>query len=186
MNRKFLEELELGKDVIDKIMTENGNDINNAKKKLEAERDNYKSQLETAQTALKEFDGVDIKDLNGKITQLTNELAAKETEYQTKLSDMEFSSALEAAITECKAKNATAVKALLDIETLKASKNQSEDIKTALEKVRTENDYLFDSGISQTTGVSTPNNKEEFTDDETLRKAMGLPASSENKNGGNN
>lgn len=45
MQRKFLEDLGLAKDVIDKIMTENGNDINNAKKKLEAERDNYKEQL---------------------------------------------------------------------------------------------------------------------------------------------
>ncbi|MBE6857384.1 MAG: hypothetical protein IJO99_02760 [Ruminococcus sp.] len=45
MQRKFLEDLGLEKDVIDKIMTENGNDINNAKKKLEAERDNYKSPV---------------------------------------------------------------------------------------------------------------------------------------------
>ena len=48
MQRKFLEDLGLEKDIIDKIMTENGNDINATKSKLETERDNYKSQLETA------------------------------------------------------------------------------------------------------------------------------------------
>ena len=74
MQRKFLEELGLEKEVIDKIMSENGSDIENTKKKLEAERDNYRSQLETAQETLKSFDGVDVNDLKGKITQLTNDL----------------------------------------------------------------------------------------------------------------
>lgn len=43
-------------------MDENGSDIENTKKKLEAERDNYKTQLETAQTALKEFEGIDVNE----------------------------------------------------------------------------------------------------------------------------
>ena len=34
--------------------------------KITTARDNYKSQLETAQTALKEFEGVDVKELQGK------------------------------------------------------------------------------------------------------------------------
>ena len=139
MQRKFLEDLGLEKEVIDKIMTENSNDITNTKKKLEAERDNYKEQLETAQTALKDFEGVDVKELNSKISTLTADLAKKDSEYQTKIADMEFNSVLDNAITSSKAKNSKAVKALLDIETLKSSKNQSEDIKTALEKVKSEN-----------------------------------------------
>ena len=46
---------------------------------------------------------------------------------------------------ESKAKNAKAVRALLDIEAIKASKNQAADIAAALEKVKEENDYLFTS-----------------------------------------
>ena len=113
MQRKFLEDLGLEKDVIDKIMTENGNDINNAKKKLEAERDNYKEQLDTAQTALKDFEGVDVNELNDKIKKLTTDLSAKDSEYQAKIADMEFSSILDNAISGSKAKNAKAVKATL-------------------------------------------------------------------------
>ena len=90
MQRKFLEELGLEKDVIDKIMAENGSDI----EKIKADRDNYKSQLETAQEALKGFEGVDVKELNGKIAQLNSDLAAKDTEYQQKIADMEFNSVL--------------------------------------------------------------------------------------------
>ena len=145
MQRKFLEDLGLEKDVIDKIMTENGNDINNAKKKLEAERDNYKEQLETAQTALKEFEGVDVKELNGKITSLTNDLAKQQNEYQTKIADMEFQSVLDTVIKSSNAKDTIAVKAFLDVDALKTSKNQSGDIKTAVEKLKSEKDYLFES-----------------------------------------
>ncbi|MDE5946333.1 MAG: phage scaffolding protein [Oscillospiraceae bacterium] len=145
MQRKFLEDLGLEKDVVDKIITENTDDINNTKKKLEAERDNYKSQLETAQTALKDFEGIDVKELNSKIATLTADLAKKDSEYQSKIADMEFNSTLDTAISNSKAKNSKAVRALLDLETLKSSKNQSEDIKTALEKVKSENDYLFET-----------------------------------------
>ena len=128
---------------INAVLDINSADIGNAKKKLEAERDNYKTQLETAQTALKDFEGVDVKELNSKITTLTADLAAKESEYQAKIAEMEFNAVLEAAISGSNAKNAKAVKALLDIETLKASKNQSEDIAAALGKVKSEADYLF-------------------------------------------
>ena len=50
MQRKFLEDLGLEKEIVDKIMSENGSDIEKTKARLEAERDNYKEQLETAQT----------------------------------------------------------------------------------------------------------------------------------------
>ena len=141
MQRKFLEELGLEKDVIDKIMAENGSDI----EKVKADRDNYKSQLETAQEALKGFEGVDVKELNGKIAQLNNDLAAKDTEYQQKIADMEFNSVLDSAITAAGARNAKALKALLDVEALKKSKNQAEDIKSAIDTVKTDNGYLFNS-----------------------------------------
>ena len=141
MQRKFLEELGLEKDVIDKIMTENGNDI----EKIKADRDNYKSQLETAQEALKGFEGVDVKELNSKIAQLNSDLAAKDSEYQQKIADMEFNSVLDNAITASGARNAKALKALLDVDALKSSKNQAEDIKSAIDAVKTDNGYLFNS-----------------------------------------
>ena len=143
MKREFLEALGLDKEIVDKIMTENGNDINKTKEKLEAERDNYKSQLETAQNALKDFEGVDVKELKGKIDTLTADLTAKETDYQTKLADMESNSKLDSLITSSGARNAKAVKALLDLESIKSSKNQDTDLQTALEACKKDNEYLF-------------------------------------------
>lgn len=136
---------EATKEQIDALLDIHSTDIGKTRQKLEAERDNYKQQLDTAQEALKGFEDVDVADLRGRIDTLTANLAAQESEYKAKIADMEFRSVLEAAITGSKAKNARAVTALLDVENLKASKNQSEDIKAAIEKVKAENDFLFQS-----------------------------------------
>lgn len=172
MQRKFLEELGLEKEVIDKIMSENGKDIESSKHRIEAERDNYKTQLETAQAALKEFEGVDVKELNGKISQLTADLSAKESEYQAKIADMEFNSVLEAAIGGAKAKNADFVKAVLDIDTLKSSKNQSEDIKAAIAKAKSEYSYIFESSEPVNNPVAPGNVPEPGKGKMTLIEAM--------------
>lgn len=113
--------------------------------KITTARDNYKSQLETAQTALKKFEGVNVDELKGEIKKLNGDLATKETEHQTKIADMEFNSALDDAISKSGARNATAVKALLDLDSLKTSKNQADDITKALESVKSENGYMFGS-----------------------------------------
>lgn len=127
------------------VMEENGKDVNAVKSKLEAERDNYKEQLTTAKNALKEFEGVDVKELNGKIAQLTADLTRKDDEYRQKLADMEFEGVLNDAIRSSSARDAVSVRANLDLAALKASKNQAEDIKSAIEKVKTEKSFLFGS-----------------------------------------
>lgn len=144
--------------------------------KITASRDNYKTQLETAQNALKEFEGVDVKELQGKITNLQNDLATKDKEHQDKLADIEFNSVVDYCITSLKAKNAKAVKALLDLETLKKSKNQAEDVKAAIDAVKKDNDYLFDSDEPVNKSVKDTGNPNtgggEF---DKMRAAMGLP-----------
>ena len=144
MQRKFLEDLGLDKETVDKILDENGADIEKARSKAETERDNYKSQLETAQDALKEFEGVDVKDLQGKIQQLNDTLFQKETEYQAKIADMEFDAKLSELLKQSGVKNVKAAKALLDLDTLKASKNQDADIKTAVDACKEEKQILPD------------------------------------------
>mgnify|MGYP004497354417 FL=1 len=62
---------------------------------------------------LKRFEGVDVENLKSEIVKLNTSLKDKETEYQTKIADMEFNSVLDGAISKSGAKNTTAVKALL-------------------------------------------------------------------------
>ena len=150
MKREFLQnfkvnEQPLPKEIIDEIMAENGRDIEAAKKPF-ADYDSIKEQLQTAKDGLKAFDGVDVAQLQSKVTELQGKLDAKDTEWQGKLADMAFDHALEAAITGAKGKNAKAIRALLDVDTLKGSKNQEADIKAALEGLKKDSGYLFDDG----------------------------------------
>lgn len=124
--------------------------------KIITARDTYKEQLDTAQTTLKGFEGVNVEELQGKITQLTNDLANKDNEFNAKMADIEFNNWLDGQLSTAKAKNLTAVKALFDVKALKESKTRDTDFTSALEKVKTENGYLFDDG--KTPQVTIPGN----------------------------
>lgn len=132
-------------------------EFDKVKQKLETERDGYKTQLDTAQEALKGFEGVDVAELNGKIKQLSDDLAKQDSDYKAKIADMEFMSVLDTAVAGSGARNAKAVKALLDMDALKASQNRDADIKTALETVKKENGYMFADAPDITTSTRTGN-----------------------------
>ena len=147
MKREFLENFKIGdqglsKEVIDAIMEENGRDIEAAKKPF-ADYDHLKEQLKTAQDGLKAFEGVDVQQLQGEISRLQGDLSAKDAEWQKKMDGVTFESKVKDAITTAKGKNAKAIAALLDMDTLRGSKNQDADLKAALEAVKQENGYLF-------------------------------------------
>lgn len=148
MKTEFLKELGLEQGVIDKIMAENGKDVQREQAIAEAltkDRDGLKSQLDETLTKLKTFDGVDVEKLKGEVNSLKADLEAKDTDYQQRIADMEFNSLLDAAIGTAKGRNPKALRGLLDVDTLKASKNQTEDIKTALEALKESDGYLFES-----------------------------------------
>ena len=119
MKRKFLEDLGLQKEAIDSIMAENGKDLEAVK----AERDSYKTRLDEATETLKSFEGVDVKELQGKITKLTGDLATKDVETQNLIEGMKFDAALKDALRAAGARNEKAVMAILDVDTLKKSRN---------------------------------------------------------------
>lgn len=148
MKREFLQNFKVGeqplpKEIIDAIMAENGRDIEAAKAPF-ADHESIKEQLQIAKDSLKALEGVDVQQLQGQITKLQNDLAQKDADHQAQLADMAFDRAMETAITGAKGKNAKAIKALLDVDALKKSKNQEADIKTALEGLKKESGYLFD------------------------------------------
>lgn len=187
MKTEFLNELlkdvEGREDIIKKIMAENGKDIEAAKGELakaEADRDKYKGQLDEATESLEKFKDVKPEELSAEIEKLQQTIKDKDTEYAQKIADMEFNSAIEKAITEAGAKNTKAVKALLDIEALKGSKNQKDDIASALETVKKDNEYMFGSNepINNSVG-STKGGGGADAKTAALRAAAGLPPEDE-------
>ena len=152
----------------DKAVLENYKTVAEAEK-LRTARDTYKSQLDDATQKLEGFKGVNVEELQGKITALTDNLASQKAAFDKQLADRDFDDMLNAAITGSKAKNVKAVRALLDLEAIKASKNQSADIEAALKKVKEENDYLFTSeepiDNGKFVGGTTPNPTVKTLDD---------------------
>ena len=153
MTREFLQNFKVGdaplpKEVVDAIMEENGRDIEAAKKPF-ADYESIKAQLQTATDGLKAFDGVDVKDLQGQIAKLTGDLATQKSEHEAKLADLAFDGVLKDAITAAHGRNAAAIIGALGAEkvsALKASKDQTADIKAALEGLKKDSGYLFESG----------------------------------------
>lgn len=183
MTREFLLNFKVGdqqlpKEVVDAILDENSRDIGETKKSF-ADYDSIKEQLQTAKDGLKAFEGVDVAQLQSQISTLNTQLADKDKEWQGKLDAMAFDGKIKDAITAAKGKSAKAIAALLDIDTLKASKNQDADIKTALEALKEESGYLFDDDQippPYAPGTGTHGGGV-YSSDAAMRAAMGLPAS---------
>lgn len=127
----------------EKVLFENYKTIEEVNKKSSRITE-LEGQLDSAKKSLKAFEGVDVNDLKGQITKLTQDLDNKEKEWQGKVKDMEFENNLDKAITGAKGRNVKAIKALLDVDSLKASKNLDTDLKDAITALKKDNNYLFD------------------------------------------
>ena len=66
---------------ISAVLNINSADIGAAKKKLEDERDNYKTQLDRATQKLEGFKDVNVEELKGKIETLTGDLASQKAAF---------------------------------------------------------------------------------------------------------
>lgn len=146
MKRKDLESLGLEKDAIDKVLEMNRADIEQEEAKTKAaegDRDKYKEQYETATGELDKLRELKPEEMQATIDKLQEDLKAKDEEYARREADRMFTDALTDAIKAAGGRNPKSVMPLLDIEELKASKNQGEDIKKALENVKESDAYLF-------------------------------------------
>ena len=129
-------------------------DYNKQKEKLDASDEKVK----TLTASLDKFKDVDPTALTQTIEDLKGQLTQKDAEFAQRLADRDFDDLINVNINTLKGKNAKAIKALLDVDTLKQSKNQAEDIKTALEALQKAEDsaFLFESTQPQPQGSFNP------------------------------
>lgn len=129
-------------------------DYNKQKEKLDASDEKVK----TLTASLDKFKDVDPAALTQTIEDLKGQLTQKDAEFAQRLADRDFDDLINVNINTLKGKNAKAIKALLDVDTLKQSKNQAEDIKTALEALQKAEDsaFLFESVQPQVQGTFNP------------------------------
>lgn len=160
----------------DKAVAENYKTVAEVEK-ITTARDSFKAQLDTATAALDKFKDVDVSELQGQIAQLTKDLDGQKTAFEAKIADMEFDAVLNAAITKAGARSVKAVRAELDLDAIKASRNRDTDLTAALEKCKEENGFLFgaDEPINNPI-VGKGGNNDNPLSDAALRSAFGLPA----------
>lgn len=148
MEREFLQNIKVGdqpltKEVIDAIMAENGRDIESAKAPF-ADYETIKTQLSDAQTTIKGLQDQDIEGVRKSARDWETKYNEAVLKHQQEMADMAFQRSLDSAISALKGKSAKAISALLDIDTLKKSKNQEADIRSALDDLKKNSGYLFE------------------------------------------
>ena len=133
---------EFDKAVADNYRTVNDYDKQGEKLKL------AEGKVKTTEEALKAFEGVDVDGLQGEITKLKGDLAQRDTDYAAKIADMAFDAIFGTAVSTLRGKSANAIRGELGqeaLDALKGSKNQEADIKAALEALKGNADYLFET-----------------------------------------
>lgn len=156
-------------------------DYDKQKEKLTASEDKVK----TLTASLDKFKDVDPEALSAEIARLKYDIAKKDADFAQQLSDRDFEDLIKGAIADAKGKNTKAIRALLDIDTLKASKNQKDDIAAAIKELTEAEDsaMLFGSAEPDEPGavgkldaigkVGAGGAGGDF--EKSLRAAMGLP-----------
>lgn len=147
MKREELEALGMSKEQIDGVLDMHHkeydpvkNDLDTARADLIAGKEKTSTQATTINDLkkdLNEFKDVDVSGMKQKIADLEKDIQTKDETHQKEIADRDFNDLLKESITSANGRNAKAITALLDVETLKASKNQKEDIAAAI-KVLTE------------------------------------------------
>jgi hypothetical protein len=123
-------------------------EVNEAKKQLEADIKARDAQLET----LKKSTG-DVEALKTKITNLQEANKTAKADYEAKIKQMQIDNAVTAALTGAKAKNLKAVRALLDLEKAELDGETVKGLADQIKKLQEAEDtkFLFDDDSSQQT-----------------------------------
>lgn len=168
-------------------------DYDNQSKKLDAANETIKANdtaMKDLQAKLDGFKDVDVSELNKRIKDLETEKANIKKEYDDKIADRDFNDILKESIASANGRNSKAITALLDVDTLKASKNQKEDIAAAIKALTEAEDSKMLFGEPEPTPAGEGNPIGTVTkggsqnSDAAMRAVMGLPPVSETEQGG--
>ena len=197
MKREDLEALGLSKEQIDKVLDMHHSeydpikkDLETAQKDLESEREKTSTQATTISDLkkdLEEFKDADVSGMKQKIADLEKDIQTKDDTHQKEIADRDFNDLLKECITAAKGVNAKAITALLDVPTLKASKNQKDDIAAAIKTLTEADDSKMLFGEPEPTPAGNGNPIGTVTktgnpdSDAAMRAAMGLPPVAEQK-----
>jgi predicted nucleic acid-binding Zn-ribbon protein len=165
MKREELEALGLTKEQVDKVLDAHHAELGPVQKELETAKadlnaanetvETQKTTIEELKTDLEEFKDADVSGMKTKIANLETDLQTKATEYAQQIADRDFQDMLRECITSANGRNAKAIAALLDLDALKKSKNQKEDVAAALKTLAEAEDSKMLFGMEEDESIGT-------------------------------
>lgn len=146
MKREFLQNLRvndqpLSKEVIDAIMAENGRDIEGTKARF-SDYDAIREELRQTQCTIEGLQGQDLASVQQTAKDWQEKYNQAVQQHERELSEVKFHYALQHAITEAGGRNARAITALMDLDTLRESEDP-QALEKALQALKADCDYLF-------------------------------------------
>lgn len=179
MKRKFLEDMGLEKEQVDKILDENSQDIGKAKgdsEKIQKDLDAANAEVESLKgqifdrdkqlETLKNSTG-DVEAMKQQIATLQADNKAKDDAHAAEIKQLKIDAAIDSALTGAKAKNNTAVKALLkDLDKAElADDGTIKGLAEQIEALQKSDAYLFDTTTKKKTQVKGAKPGESGNDD---------------------
>lgn len=178
MKTDFLRELGIEQEAINKIMAENGKDIEALKAQvstLETEKANLSAQLTDANTQIERFKDLDIDGIKAAADDWKGKYEAAEAKAKADVEKLQFDHALSAALSKAKARDNKAVSALLDMGGLKLNNGEIVGLDQQLEMMKKEKSFLFEDGEGVPAIVRGTSGGTSVDDDAAVRAIMGLP-----------
>ncbi len=168
MKKEKLIELGLSEEVAGKVLELH----NTAVKDLNGKVTTLTNDLKTAQDVAKKFEGIDIENVK------KTEYERGKKEVSDEFTKYKYDRTVDDALSKAGAKNTKALRALLDMEKVKLSKDgQLEGLSEQIDSIRKDNDYLFEADDGKPSFAGGTNGNGNATEaDATLRAAMGLKA----------
>lgn len=136
------------------------------------------AQLADANKTIAGYKDMDIDAIRQSAADWQAKAEQAQKDADARVAAVQFDARLDGAIVKRRGRSAKAIKALLDMDALRGSKNQDQDIAAALDALQQDSGYLFEpvetpppyAAGTGTVAVRQPNNR-----DVTMRRAMGLP-----------
>ncbi len=180
MKRKFLEDLGLEDEVVNKIMVENGKDLTELKAKI----DDLNEQINVKETAIKqkndkiaEFEKVDIEAIKKEQFDLGKAEGSKEIEVFKKQNaiDKIYNEEFEVDGKKYKVKDKKGLQGYLDNEKIKYENDQVSGLVEQFSEIVKTSPYLFETDTKNPQFADTTQGTNQNKDNENaLRQAMGL------------
>lgn len=159
MTKEQLEALGLNEDQIKEVFKLNGLAIEESKNKkttLIQENENLKTQLTEANNQIEKFKEIDVEAIKTEAENYKTKFEQSEADNAKKLAELELEFEIEKAILASGARNAKALKALLDTDSLKESKNFKDDMQAQIDGLKESDSYLFATGDSESMRIISP------------------------------